>query len=63
MNHGNVLKILFIKGGVIHSTKYKSGKAYKNKTVLEVGAGNSGMEIALDWRTTVQKHPSLSEVR
>ncbi|PWA79339.1 dimethylaniline monooxygenase, N-oxide-forming [Artemisia annua] len=35
-------------GEVIHSTEYKSGKAYENKTVLVVGAGNSGMEIALD---------------
>nr|GEU65192.1 probable indole-3-pyruvate monooxygenase YUCCA10 [Tanacetum cinerariifolium] len=36
------------KGEVIHSTEFKSGKAYKNKTVLVVEAGNSGMEIALD---------------
>ncbi|KAM0027896.1 putative indole-3-pyruvate monooxygenase [Helianthus debilis subsp. tardiflorus] len=36
------------KGEVIHSTDYKSGKGYENKKVLVVGAGNSGMEIALD---------------
>ncbi|KAI3732436.1 hypothetical protein L1987_63641 [Smallanthus sonchifolius] len=36
------------KGEVIHSTEYKSGKRYENKKVLVVGAGNSGMEIALD---------------
>lgn len=36
------------KGEVIHSTAYKSGKGYENKKVLVVGAGNSGMEIALD---------------
>nr|GEU65194.1 probable indole-3-pyruvate monooxygenase YUCCA10 [Tanacetum cinerariifolium] len=36
------------KGEVIHSTEYKSGEAYENKKVLVVGAGNSGMEIALD---------------
>ncbi|KAJ0699260.1 putative indole-3-pyruvate monooxygenase [Helianthus annuus] len=36
------------KGEVIHSTEYKSGKGYENKKVLVVGAGNSGMEIALD---------------
>ncbi|XP_076882994.1 putative indole-3-pyruvate monooxygenase YUCCA10 [Bidens hawaiensis] len=36
------------KGEVIHSTEYKSGKAYEDKKVLVVGAGNSGMEIALD---------------
>ncbi|KAI3760056.1 hypothetical protein L1987_50445 [Smallanthus sonchifolius] len=36
------------KGEVIHSSEYKSGKGYENKKVLVVGAGNSGMEIALD---------------
>ncbi|XP_076897551.1 putative indole-3-pyruvate monooxygenase YUCCA8 [Bidens hawaiensis] len=36
------------KGEVIHSTEYKSGTGYENKKVLVVGAGNSGMEIALD---------------
>ncbi|XP_071738295.1 probable indole-3-pyruvate monooxygenase YUCCA10 [Rutidosis leptorrhynchoides] len=36
------------KGEVIHSTNFKSGESYANKTVLVVGAGNSGMEIALD---------------
>ncbi|PWA58478.1 pyridine nucleotide-disulfide oxidoreductase, class-II [Artemisia annua] len=36
------------KGEVIHSTEYKCGEAYKDKNVLVVGAGNSGMEIALD---------------
>lgn len=35
-------------GEVIHSTRYKNGKSYKNKNVLVVGSGNSGMEIALD---------------
>ncbi|XP_038877876.1 probable indole-3-pyruvate monooxygenase YUCCA10 [Benincasa hispida] len=35
-------------GGVIHSREYKSGKGFEGKTVLVVGAGNSGMEIALD---------------
>ncbi|XP_038878088.1 probable indole-3-pyruvate monooxygenase YUCCA10 [Benincasa hispida] len=35
-------------GGVMHSTKYKSGKGFEGKNVLVVGAGNSGMEIALD---------------
>ncbi|KAK7836767.1 putative indole-3-pyruvate monooxygenase yucca10 [Quercus suber] len=33
---------------VLHSTQFKSGKDFKNKNVLVVGAGNSGMEIALD---------------
>ncbi|CAI9261625.1 unnamed protein product [Lactuca saligna] len=36
------------KGEVIHSTEYKSGDIYEKKKVLVVGAGNSGMEIALD---------------
>ncbi|CAK9310047.1 unnamed protein product [Citrullus colocynthis] len=35
-------------GGVIHSRMYKSGKGFEGKKVLVVGAGNSGMEIALD---------------
>ncbi|KAL9684199.1 hypothetical protein QQ045_021633 [Rhodiola kirilowii] len=36
------------KGDVIHTTQYKNGKEYENKSVLVVGSGNSGMEIALD---------------
>ncbi|KAI3678991.1 hypothetical protein L6452_38296 [Arctium lappa] len=36
------------KGEVIHSTEYKSGEGFEGKKVLVVGAGNSGMEIALD---------------
>ncbi|OMO77849.1 Pyridine nucleotide-disulfide oxidoreductase, class-II [Corchorus capsularis] len=35
-------------GEVLHSTQYKNGKAFKDKDVLVVGAGNSGMEISLD---------------
>lgn len=35
-------------GGVIHSRMYKTGKGFEGKKVLVVGAGNSGMEIALD---------------
>lgn len=35
-------------GEVLHSTQYKCGKEYAGKTVLVVGSGNSGMEIALD---------------
>ncbi|KAJ0052815.1 hypothetical protein Pint_01068 [Pistacia integerrima] len=35
-------------GEVVHSTSYKNGKAYGDKSVLVVGSGNSGMEIALD---------------
>eukprot|EP01018_Ginkgo_biloba_P016277 Gb_15900 [translate_table: standard] len=36
------------KGSVVHSSAYKDGLAYKDKKVLVVGCGNSGMEIALD---------------
>ncbi|OVA05887.1 Pyridine nucleotide-disulfide oxidoreductase [Macleaya cordata] len=36
------------RGEVLHSTEYKTGEKYTNKNVLVVGAGNSGMEIALD---------------
>ncbi|CAK9178053.1 unnamed protein product [Ilex paraguariensis] len=35
-------------GEVIHSTGYKNGEKYRNRSVLVVGSGNSGMEIALD---------------
>ncbi|KAK7284705.1 hypothetical protein RJT34_19457 [Clitoria ternatea] len=36
------------KGKVLHSTRYKNGKPFKDEHVLVVGSGNSGMEIALD---------------
>ncbi|XAR61277.1 Indole-3-pyruvate monooxygenase [Bertholletia excelsa] len=35
-------------GEILHSTRYKSGKKYRDKRVLVVGSGNSGMEIAVD---------------
>jgi cation diffusion facilitator CzcD-associated flavoprotein CzcO len=36
-------------GGVaMHSSKYRSGRAFANQKVLVIGAGNSGMEIAVD---------------
>ncbi|OIT37379.1 PREDICTED: probable indole-3-pyruvate monooxygenase YUCCA10 [Nicotiana attenuata] len=35
-------------GEAIHTTKYKNGEKFKGKSVLVVGCGNSGMEIALD---------------
>jgi len=35
-------------GKVIHSTRFSSGKEFKDEHVLVVGSGNSGMEIALD---------------
>ncbi|WP_435355365.1 flavin-containing monooxygenase [Emticicia sp. SJ17W-69] len=36
------------KGEILHSSIYKNGKPYKDKSVLVVGYGNSGAEIALD---------------
>ncbi|XP_072955908.1 probable indole-3-pyruvate monooxygenase YUCCA10 [Typha angustifolia] len=35
-------------GEVLHSSEYKSGLAYTGKSILVVGCGNSGMEIAYD---------------
>ncbi|GLT80514.1 hypothetical protein SLA2020_519490 [Shorea laevis] len=35
-------------GRVLHTSDYKSGSEFKNKRVLVVGCGNSGMEISLD---------------
>ncbi|GLT97660.1 hypothetical protein SLE2022_152150 [Rubroshorea leprosula] len=35
-------------GPVLHTSAYKSGSEFKNKRVLVVGCGNSGMEISLD---------------
>ncbi|RCV23929.1 hypothetical protein SETIT_5G044300v2 [Setaria italica] len=35
-------------GKVMHASEYRSGKGMEGKSVLVVGCGNSGMEIALD---------------
>ncbi|KAJ7955521.1 Flavin-containing monooxygenase [Quillaja saponaria] len=35
-------------GHVMHTCDYKSGEAYRAKSVLVVGCGNSGMEVSLD---------------
>ncbi|XWS76492.1 hypothetical protein CRYUN_Cryun01aG0181100 [Craigia yunnanensis] len=35
-------------GDVLHSTLFRNGKAFRNQSVLVVGSGNSGMEIALE---------------
>lgn len=35
-------------GPVSHTSVYKSGSEYKNKKVLVIGCGNSGMEVSLD---------------
>ncbi|XP_051230396.1 probable indole-3-pyruvate monooxygenase YUCCA10 isoform X2 [Lolium perenne] len=38
-------------GESIHSSRYKSGKSFSGKSVLVIGSGNSGMEIAYDLAT------------
>ncbi|KAM0919350.1 hypothetical protein ACQ4PT_008267 [Festuca glaucescens] len=38
-------------GQAIHSSRYKSGKSFSGKSVLVIGSGNSGMEIAYDLAT------------
>ena len=35
-------------GKTMHSSNYRSGRAFHKQSVLVVGAGNSGMEIAVD---------------
>lgn len=35
-------------GSVLHACDYKSGEDYREKRVLVVGCGNSGMEVSLD---------------
>jgi indole-3-pyruvate monooxygenase len=46
------------QGEAIHSFLYKSGARYKDKNVLVVGSGNSGMEIAYD----LAKHGAKTSV-
>jgi putative flavoprotein involved in K+ transport len=36
------------EGELVHSSRYRSPRAYTDKNVLVVGAGNSGAEIAVD---------------
>ncbi|KAF7023603.1 hypothetical protein CFC21_036087 [Triticum aestivum] len=36
------------KGTVVHTSAYKTGRAFAGKRVLVVGCGNSGMEVCLD---------------
>ncbi|CAN1828127.1 Probable indole-3-pyruvate monooxygenase YUCCA4 [Linum perenne] len=36
------------KGRVVHTSEYKSAKAFAGQEVLVVGCGNSGMEVSLD---------------
>ncbi|KAK1285881.1 Indole-3-pyruvate monooxygenase YUCCA2 [Acorus calamus] len=46
------------KGPVEHTNWYRSGDAFREKKVLVVGCGNSGMEIALDL-CNHHAHPTL----
>lgn len=36
------------KGPIVHSSTYRRGDIYREKKVLVVGCGNSGMEVSLD---------------
>ncbi|KAL5728145.1 indole-3-pyruvate monooxygenase [Ranunculus cassubicifolius] len=49
-------------GDVMHSTQYKSGKPYNNRSVLVVGSGNSGMEIAFDLSTYSAKTSIMYDI-
>lgn len=47
------------RGSLLHSSQYRNGKPFVNQTVLVVGFGNSGGEIAIDlWEHGAQ--PSLA---
>ncbi|XP_022131440.1 probable indole-3-pyruvate monooxygenase YUCCA4 isoform X2 [Momordica charantia] len=43
-----ILGIHRFRGPVVHTSAYKSGSEFKNRRVLVVGCGNSGMEVSLD---------------
>lgn len=45
---GSIPGVESFPGPVVHSSRYRNGKEYEGKAVLVVGAGNSGMEVALD---------------
>ncbi|KAI7739031.1 hypothetical protein M8C21_008361 [Ambrosia artemisiifolia] len=45
-------------GPILHTSSYKSGEGFKNKKVLVVGCGNSGMEVCLDL-CNYNAYPSL----
>ncbi|RRT39666.1 hypothetical protein BHE74_00025180 [Ensete ventricosum] len=36
------------EGPIVHTSMYRSGDSYRDKRVLVVGCGNSGMEVSLD---------------
>lgn len=43
------------KGRIIHSLEYKDHVGYEDKTVVTVGIGNSGMDIAVELSRICQK--------
>lgn len=45
-------------GPILHTSSYKSGEMFREKKVLVVGCGNSGMEVSLDL-CNFNAHPSL----
>lgn len=45
-------------GPIIHTSSYKSGELFRDKKVLVVGCGNSGMEVCLDL-CNYNAHPTL----
>ncbi|KAH0634384.1 hypothetical protein KY284_037170 [Solanum tuberosum] len=60
-NEGYIPKMVGIenfKGEIIHSSDYRSGEKYKDKKVLIIGSGNSGMEIAFDL-SNYESHTSI----
>lgn len=46
------------KGPVVHTSEYRRGDAFREKKVLVLGCGNSGMEICLDL-CDYNAHPTL----
>ena len=36
------------KGRILHSSEYRTGAIFRNKSVLVVGMGNSGAELTCD---------------
>ncbi|XP_015162435.1 probable indole-3-pyruvate monooxygenase YUCCA10 [Solanum tuberosum] len=46
------------KGEIINSSDYRSGKKYKDKKVLVIGSGHSGIEIAFDL-SNYESHTSI----
>lgn len=44
----NIEGIKEFGGTILHTSSYKSGELFREKNVLVVGCGNSGMEVCLD---------------